>query len=70
MRGLYGDVRTIELNETFDAIIEWWCLFNLPKSEHEHMSARFAKWVKPGGILEFTCGESEYEGTDSNRLNQ
>lgn len=28
MRGLYGDVRTIEFNETVDAIVEWWCLFS------------------------------------------
>ncbi len=70
MRGLYGDVRTVEFNETVDAIVEWWCLFHLPKSDHELMIARFAKWLKPGGILEFTSGDNEYEGTDSNMLNQ
>ncbi len=70
MRGLYGDVRTIEFNETVDAIVEWWCLFHLPKSDHERMIARFAGWLKPGGILEFTSGDSEFEGTDSNMFNQ
>ena len=70
MRGLYGDVRTIEFNENVDAIVEWWCLFHLPKSDHELMITRFAEWLKPGGILEFTSGDSEYEGTDSNMLNQ
>ena len=70
MRGLYGDVRTIEFNETVDAIVEWWCLFHLPKSDHELMIARFAQWLKPGGILEFTSGDSEFEGTNSNMLNQ
>jgi hypothetical protein len=34
------------------------------------MIARFAQWLKPGGILEFTSGDCEYEGTDSNMLNQ
>ncbi|MBS0236149.1 MAG: class I SAM-dependent methyltransferase [Proteobacteria bacterium] len=70
MRGLCGDIRTIEFNETVDAIVEWWCLFHLPKADHELMIARFEKWLKPGGILEFTSGDSEYEETDSNMLNQ
>ncbi len=70
MRGLYGDVRTTTFNKTVDAIVEWWCLFHLPKSDHEHMIARFAQWLKPGGILEFTSGDSEYEWADSNMLNQ
>jgi hypothetical protein len=29
MRGLCGDVRTIEFNETVDAIVEWWCLMSI-----------------------------------------
>jgi len=70
MRALYGDVRTIEFNETVDAIVEWWCLFHIPKPDHEHMIARFAQWLKPGGILEFTSGDSEHESIDSNMLNQ
>ncbi len=70
MRGLYGDVRTIEFNETVDTIVEWWCIFHLPKSDHELMIARFAQWLKSGGILEFTSGDSEFERTDSNMLNQ
>ncbi len=70
MSGLYGDVRTIELNETFDAIVEWWCLFHIPKPDHEKMINRFSKWLKPGGILEFTSGDSEYEATFSDMLNQ
>jgi trans-aconitate methyltransferase len=70
MRALYGDIRTIEFNETVDAIVEWWCLFHLPKSDHEHMIARFAKWLNPGGILEFTSGDTEYEDTSSDMLNQ
>ncbi len=70
MRCLYGDIRTIELNETFDAIVEWWCLFHLPKLDHEKMIARFSEWLKPGGMLEFTSGNSEFEGTDNNMLEQ
>ena len=70
MRGLHGDVRTIVLDETFDAIVEWWCLFHIPKLDHEKMIHRFSKWLKPGGILEFTSGDSEYEAANSTMLNQ
>lgn len=70
MRGLLGDVRNIELNETFDAIVEWWCLFHIPKPDHEKMISRFSQWLNPGGILEFTSGDSEYEATDNTMLNQ
>lgn len=62
MRGLYGDVRTIEFNEAVDAIVEWWCIFHLPKSDHELMIARFAKWLRPGGILEFTAAIVNMKG--------
>jgi hypothetical protein len=30
----------------------------------------FAQWLKPGGLLEFTSDDREYEGSDSNMLNQ
>jgi 2-polyprenyl-3-methyl-5-hydroxy-6-metoxy-1,4-benzoquinol methylase len=70
MRGLLGDVRTIALQETFDAIVEWWCLFHVPAVDHEHMIARFATWLKPGGILEFTSGDAAYEAKNSEMLNQ
>jgi trans-aconitate methyltransferase len=70
MHQIYGDIRTVEINQKFDGIIEWWCLFHLPKEDHERMIARFASWLKKGGILEFTTGDHEYAGTSSAMLNQ
>lgn len=70
MHSIYGDIRSISLNDKYDGIIEWWCLFHLPKSDHGKMIARFADWLKPGGILEFTSGDKEYEGKSSDMLNQ
>lgn len=67
---LHGDMRTITLNEKFDGIIEWWSLFHVPKKDHANMIGRFASWLKPGGILEFTTGDSEYEESSSSMLNQ
>src|SRR6188472_1208841 len=40
MKTVYGDVRTVNLDQKFDAIIEWWCLFHVPKEEHEKMFSR------------------------------
>lgn len=70
MELIWGDIRTVELKQQYDAIIEWWCLFHVPKNDHAHMIARFAQWLKKDGILEFTTGDSEYEATNSGMLNQ
>jgi SAM-dependent methyltransferase len=70
MKSMCGDIRNIEFSETVDAIVEWWCLWHLPKSDHEGMIARFADWLKPGGIVQFTSGDREYEHTSSDMLDQ
>jgi 2-polyprenyl-3-methyl-5-hydroxy-6-metoxy-1,4-benzoquinol methylase len=70
MECVHGDIRSISLDYQYDGIIEWWCLFHLPKVDHAKMIARFAGWLKKGGILEFTTGDSEYEGCDNNMLGQ
>lgn len=67
---IYGDIRDVTINEKFDAIVEWWCLCHLPKEDHLKMIARFSEWLKPGGILEFTSGDSEYAGKHDDMLNQ
>ncbi len=70
MKTIYGDVRSVEIEQKFDAIIEWWCLFHLPKQDHGKMISRFASWLKKGGVLEFTTGDSEYQDSSSAMLNQ
>lgn len=70
MKCVYGDIRTVELEEKYDGIVEWWCLFHIPKPDHAKMIARFAKWLKKDGILEFTTGDHEYEEKSSDMLNQ
>ena len=70
MNFIFGDIRTVEINKTFDAVLEWWCLFHLPKEDQLKMFPRFARWLKPNGILEFTTGGSEYEGIHTDMLNQ
>lgn len=70
METIYGDIRTVELNGKYDGVLEWWCLFHIPKQDHEKMIDRFASWLKPGGVLEFTTGDHEYEEKSSAMLNQ
>jgi 2-polyprenyl-3-methyl-5-hydroxy-6-metoxy-1,4-benzoquinol methylase len=70
MHLLYGDIRTVSITEKYDAIIEWWCLFHLPKVDHAKMFSRFASWLKDGGILEFTTGDDDHESTSSEMLDQ
>ncbi len=70
MTCLYGDIRNIEINKKYDAIVEWWCLFHLNKQDQILMFKRFSDWLKPNGILEFTTGGSEHEGIHDDMLNQ
>lgn len=70
MKTIHCDLRTVVLEDCYDAIIEWWCLFHIPKKYHEEMIARFSTWLKPSGMLEFTTGDREYEATSSDMLNQ
>ena len=67
---VYGDIRTVTLNNKYDGLLEWWCLFHIPKQDHAKMISRFASWIKPGGFLEFTTGDKDYEDTSSDMLNQ
>ncbi len=69
MKCVYGDVRTVLLDDQYDGIIEWWCLFHLPKPDHAKMIARFSSWLKRDGILEFTSGDNEHESSSSDMLN-
>lgn len=70
MEVIYGDVRTIQLIQQYDAIVEWWCLFHVPTSFHETMIVQFSRWIKKDGIVEFTTGDRAYEDTSSDMLNQ
>ena len=67
---VYGDIRTVTLDNKYDALLEWWCLFHIPKHDHAKMISRFKTWIKPGGFLEFTTGEQDYEQKSSDMLNQ
>ena len=70
LKCLFGDIRTVEIAEKYDAVLEWWCLFHVPKEDQGAVIARFASWLKPGGYLEFTTGDTDDESSDGSMLNQ
>jgi cyclopropane fatty-acyl-phospholipid synthase-like methyltransferase len=70
MKTTLADIRVVNIEQQFDAIIEWWCLTHIPKKDHGEMITKFSQWLKVGGILEFTTGDTDYHEKDSNMLNQ
>jgi ubiquinone/menaquinone biosynthesis C-methylase UbiE len=57
-RLLVGDMRTIALEQTFDAVIAWHSLFHLPHDDQRAMFPAFARMLNPGGLLMFTSGSA------------
>lgn len=55
------DMRLLNLNRTFDAIIAWHSFFHLPSSDQPVMFRRFAQHLNPNGILLFTSGTEHGE---------
>lgn len=53
---LIGDMRTIQLDRSFDAVIAWHSLFHLPPADQRTMFPLFARLLNPGGLLMFTSG--------------
>lgn len=58
-RWLEADMRTLELGETFGAVIAWDSLFHLTFDEQRSTLPRLMKHVAPGGAFMFTCGPRE-----------
>lgn len=50
------DMRKLDLDEKFDAIIAWHSFFHLPVADQPGMFSVFRRHLKPNGILLFTSG--------------
>ena len=50
------DMLAYEPDTDFAAIIAWDSFFHLSHGEQQRMMARFAAWLRPGGLLLFTSG--------------
>ncbi|MES2807742.1 MAG: class I SAM-dependent methyltransferase [Bacteroidota bacterium] len=60
------DMRELNLNQKFDAIIAWHSFFHLPADDQPAMFERFAKHLNPKGILLFTSGTERGEAWGKN----
>ena len=63
---LVADMRTITLNQRFDAIIAWHSFFHLDHESQRAMFKIFESHIKPGGILAFTSGTEHGEVWSNN----
>lgn len=53
-----------ELNfpqETFDAVISFYAIFHIPRTEHQSLFARVYQFLKYGGVILLTLGASDSE---------
>ena len=67
-RWLHHDMRTLNLDETFDGLIAWDSFFHLTQVDQRRMFPVFARHSHPGSALMFTSGTGhgiamgEFEG--------
>ncbi|TIE05277.1 class I SAM-dependent methyltransferase, partial [Legionella pneumophila] len=60
-RWIVSDMRDINLQQQFDAILAWHSFFHLDHDSQRNMFKIFESHTKPGGVLAFTSGEKEGE---------
>ena len=60
------DMRLLDLNKKFDAIIAWHSFFHLPSVDQPKMFELFEKHLHPNGILLFTSGTEKGEAWGMN----
>jgi len=64
-----ADAMTVEFApESFDAIVCLYALFHLPLDAQPVLLRRAAGWLRPGGRLLVTVGQTAWTGTDENWL--
>lgn len=58
---LQADMRQLNLEQKFDAILAWDSFFHLTEDDQRHMFAQFARHAKQGAVLMFTSGPAQGE---------
>jgi len=61
VRVFHEDMRGLDLQETFDAVIAWDSFFHLSKDDQRAMFKTFAHHLAPRGVLLFTSGPEDSE---------
>ena len=60
-RWIVGDMRSLDLGETFDGVLGWHSFFHLTRDEQRLVIPRFAKHLRPKAPLLLTIGEGDGE---------
>jgi SAM-dependent methyltransferase len=60
-----GDMRTLDLDRTFDGILAWDSFFHLPQADQRSMFGIFKRHAGAGAALMFTSGPSAGEANGS-----
>ena len=59
-RFVSADVMAMEFpSGTFDAIVSFYTIFHIPRQEHLDVFRRFARWLRPGGLLLITVARKD-----------
>ncbi len=56
-----GDMRSLDIGQTFDGLIAWHSLFHLTPADQREVFPLFRKHAKPGAPLMFTSGPAHGE---------
>ena len=60
------DLTTVEFAEhSFDAVVAFYSLINIPLTEQPGVLQRFARWLAPGGRLLITVGQDPWTGIET-----
>ena len=58
---LQADMRTVELDQKFNAILAWDSFFHLTPDDQRQMFSQFARFARQGTVLMFSSGPSHGE---------
>lgn len=69
-RLIQGDMRTVDPDGPFDALLAWDSVFHLPRRDHPAVFGRFHSWLRPGSPALISLGASASEGFTSEMLGE
>ena len=60
-----GDMTSVEFADgSFEAVVAFYSIINVPVDEHPALLARIARWLVPGGWLLATVGQDPWTGVE------
>lgn len=60
-----ADMTTVALPaDAFDAVVSLWAVIHVPLDEQASLFDAIARWLRPGGVLLLTAGNTAWTGTE------